>query len=342
MRFKTQTPVDLSQSIANPSTPRNDCVQDSAPLSRRCWMSRVGLTVSSTSLLSVPLFATTALPPQSLVAEETTEPYRRSADQIFRGHKGTVFSAIFSPDGSRILSASADQTAVLRDTVTGKILQVFRGSTSEPIVKAQFSLGSRSVITQTSNHVTTKWSLTGEKLNEFRGRVGQVERPVAVNPVDGREVTTFGRDYNIVIIDMENGRQSARCVGHHAPITSLDFSEDGKKLLSGSLDETVIVWDFPLREFPDSPPILARCNTIDNHSEVLAAKFSVDGQRVLIGLADHSVVLRDLRFNQKLESFFVPNAEIRSVAFSRDGQKILVAAGTEILLWNLPDYVSTY
>lgn len=338
MRFQTQTPLDLSTSFAN----QNGCAQDITPLSRRVWLSKVGLTLASAGVLSTTTLTSIVISPRSTTAAESPEPYRRPADRIFRGHTDTVFSAIFSPDGSRILSASADQTAVLRDTATGKIEQVFRSKTSEPIVKAQFSLGSRSVITQTSNHITTKWSLTGEKLNEFRGQVGQVDRPIAVNPVDGREVTTFGRNDDIVIINIETGEQTARCVGHRAPVTSLDFSEDGKKLLSGSLDETVIVWNFPLREFPDSPPVLSRLNTIDNYSEVLAAKFSADGQRVLIGLADHTVVLRDLMFNQKLESFFIPNAEIRSVAFSRDGKKILVAAGTMILLWNLPDYVSTY
>jgi WD40 repeat protein len=43
---------------------------------------------------------------------------------VLRGHEGSVFSAAFSPDGSRIVTASDDDTARIWDAATGKEIAV--------------------------------------------------------------------------------------------------------------------------------------------------------------------------------------------------------------------------
>ena len=46
---------------------------------------------------------------------------------ILSGHESDVTSAAFSPDGSRIVTASADETARIWDAATGKEITVLRG-----------------------------------------------------------------------------------------------------------------------------------------------------------------------------------------------------------------------
>ena len=46
--------------------------------------------------------------------------------RTFIGHTGYVSSVVFSPDGSRILTGSADKTAKLWDMETGELLQIGR------------------------------------------------------------------------------------------------------------------------------------------------------------------------------------------------------------------------
>jgi WD40 repeat protein len=46
---------------------------------------------------------------------------------VLNGHEGAVSSAAFSPDGSRIVTASYDKTARLWDVANGKELMVLRG-----------------------------------------------------------------------------------------------------------------------------------------------------------------------------------------------------------------------
>ena len=46
-----------------------------------------------------------------------------------RGHEDWVLSAAFSPDGSRIVTASRDNTARIGDAITGKEIRVLHGHT---------------------------------------------------------------------------------------------------------------------------------------------------------------------------------------------------------------------
>jgi hypothetical protein len=44
-----------------------------------------------------------------------------------KGHRGTVFSAAFSPDGKRIVTGSGDGTARVWDAATGEQIQALEG-----------------------------------------------------------------------------------------------------------------------------------------------------------------------------------------------------------------------
>ena len=47
--------------------------------------------------------------------------------RTFEGHTGWVTSVAFSPDGTRVLSGSADNTLKLWDAATGQLLRTFAG-----------------------------------------------------------------------------------------------------------------------------------------------------------------------------------------------------------------------
>jgi WD40 repeat protein len=46
---------------------------------------------------------------------------------VLHGHEGSVNSAAFSPDGTRIVTASADTTARIWDAATAKEIAVLNG-----------------------------------------------------------------------------------------------------------------------------------------------------------------------------------------------------------------------
>src|SRR6202023_1520246 len=85
----------------------------------------------------------------------------------FAGHKasfGYVISVAFSPDGSRVLSGSADHTIKLWDVATGRLLRTFEGH-ADAVNSVRFSPDGIHAASGGSDGTTRIWSVaTGELL----------------------------------------------------------------------------------------------------------------------------------------------------------------------------------
>jgi dipeptidyl aminopeptidase/acylaminoacyl peptidase len=85
-----------------------------------------------------------------------------------RGHESWVQSAVFSPDGRRILTASWDGTARLWDAETGAPGPVLRGHEGR-VRTAVFSPDGRRILTASGDRTARLWP--GEFLDEFIDRM---------------------------------------------------------------------------------------------------------------------------------------------------------------------------
>src|SRR5262249_51884046 len=74
-------------------------------------------------------------------------------------------------------------------------------------------------------------------------------RCCAVSP-DGRVVALGEAGGEIPVLDLGTGKELRRLRGHSGPVCSLAFSRDGKVLVSGGCDSTVVVWGVPDRARP--------------------------------------------------------------------------------------------
>ena len=54
--------------------------------------------------------------------------------QVLTGHQAGFWTVVFSPDGTKVLTASEDNTARIWDAVTGKQIAVLSGHTDKVIV----------------------------------------------------------------------------------------------------------------------------------------------------------------------------------------------------------------
>ncbi len=61
----------------------------------------------------------------------------------------------------------------------------------------------------------------------------------------------------IVLWELATGKERCRLAGHVQPVTALAFSSDGKTLVSGSDDTTILVWDLTGRKAEGKPGIAA-------------------------------------------------------------------------------------
>ena len=71
------------------------------------------------------------------------------------GHEESVNSASFSPDGSRIVTASSDWTARIWDVTSGKEIAILRGR--DNLASAAFSSDGTRVVTAASDRMAHIW-----------------------------------------------------------------------------------------------------------------------------------------------------------------------------------------
>jgi WD40 repeat protein/serine/threonine protein kinase len=106
--------------------------------------------------------------------------------------------------------------------------------------------------------------------------------------------------------------------GHTATVWSVGFSPDGKRLVSGSSDNTLKVWDAQTGQ---------QTLTLRGHtSAVLSVAFSPDGKRLLSGSADKTLKVWDAQTGQETLSLKGHTEPVTSVAFSPDGKRLASAS----------------
>ena len=92
-------------------------------------------------------------------------------------------------------------------------------------------------------------------------------------------------DRTVRLWDAASGEELAVLKGHESSVSSVVFSPDGSRIVSGSGDNTVRIWD------ADSGEELALLR--GHQSGVSSAVFSPDGSRIVSGSLDKTVRLWD-------------------------------------------------
>ena len=91
---------------------------------------------------------------------------------VLRGQKTSVSSAIFSPGGDRILTASEGQGRARLWDLQGKEVAILRGHEDLVGVPRCFSPGGDRILTCSEDKTARLWDLEGEELAVLRGHEG--------------------------------------------------------------------------------------------------------------------------------------------------------------------------
>ena len=130
------------------------------------------------------------------------------------------------------------------------------------------------------------------------------------------------------IYNIKNSNKFSVLKSHTSSVTSVVISQEGKYLVSGSLDLTIKVWNLENKKKEEF--------TLAGHSDsVNSVVISQDGKYVISGSSDKTIKVWNLE--EKKEEFTLQGhtSEITSVAITQDG-KYLVSGSHDktINVWN--------
>lgn len=184
---------------------------------------------------------------------------------VLSGHQDRVTSVRFTPDGGQIVSASEDETVRVWDALTGALIQTLTGHSASVRTLAVSADGN--TIATGSDKTIRLWDRYSGKL------IRTIEDEGAVTSVsfgvDGRLVS--GSDA-VRVWDVRSGALLAVLRGHDSGISSVGWSPDQRRIVSGSGDSTVRLWDATRYE-----PVL----TLGAGSQVSDVSFSPSGKEIV-------------------------------------------------------------
>ena len=279
---------------------------------------------------------------------------KRQIFGMLEGHTGGIWSLSFSPDGKNIASGSVDNTVKLWDVGTQENIATFVGHEDE-VTSVSFSPNGALLASGAWDGIVKVWDVNTQ---ENIATMGGYDATIRAGWLGGwLTPVTFSQDGMLLAYGAADSSKQINTIqfwnvatqeniatieAHTNGIISIDFSPDGKKIVSRTPGE-IKLWDVATLEniatlFEED---------VDN---LAPAVFSPNGMLVASSILEGTdedegvirVVLWDVETGEQIASVLGHTDVIWSLSFSIDGTLLASAAvdGT-VKLWDVSSFTKS-
>ncbi|PVG00496.1 YVTN repeat-like/Quino protein amine dehydrogenase [Serendipita vermifera] len=239
---------------------------------------------------------------------------------MMKGHMGSVCSIALSPDGSKIVSGSSDKTVRIWDSTTSEAVATLKGHLSS-ITSMDFSSDGLHIVSGSEDNTASIWDAASGK---FIVTV-EVHSPITSVKFSPDEwCLVCGHQIGMSLWNWRTGTEITHFGLDIGYTTSVSFSPDGRRVVSGHRDQPIRFWDAITGRF---------LGAVDGDlGSVRSVVFSPDGKAIASGGSDGTVRIWD---SGKVIVLRGHSDEVVSVAFSPDGSKIISGSlDKAVCIWN--------
>ena len=230
-------------------------------------------------------------------------------------HDAGVTALELFGDRRRGLSVSIDGTARIFDLEMGAELAVLRGHDAA-LTHASINAAGDRVVTGSTDSILRLWDA------RTRLRTEQTNRALAADisawSDEGSRVVLPGKGAGMMVCDVESGAviRELASLGSGVPVSR--FSADMQRLITGSLDGLVKIWELD----SDREPLVLRGHT----DAVTCVALNADGSLAASGARDFRLEIWDVQSGQRLHTTRLASSFPISLEFSPDSSRLAAAA----------------
>jgi WD40 repeat protein len=147
----------------------------------------------------------------------------------------TYYGIAVSPDSKRVATGG-----VVREVPSGELVRVLKPNHGATINAGAFSPDGKTVATVSHRQVLL-FDAEGDRPGRALKLEGDSGWAVAFHP-SGKWLAVGERD-GVALHDVVTGRVVKRWTGHRGLVRALAFTPDGRRLISGGTDASLLVWD---------------------------------------------------------------------------------------------------
>jgi WD40 repeat protein len=248
-------------------------------------------------------------------------------------------TAAASPDGRNFAFGNLDHTVTLYDLTTGKPRLKLSGAHSDAIGLLDFSADGLILTSVDYERNVALWEVSSgrlitklAKVNSTRVQSFAYHLPSKTFASSSCLVITDSGDCNkseTIIWDLATGKpKSVPLEGYYGFIHAMAFTPDGKSLVTGHSDGSLLFWDVA-SGLPAQTPLRTSSYAIN------AMLFTADGKTLISANTDNVIIFWNTENRQVSKILNGHGASVNSISLSAD-EKLLASASSDrtVRLWD--------